>query len=57
MNAVDDDFVEYCRKCTDDQLKAVLKKEWDAYGHRDYASARIAAAERGWQVKDGERVS
>lgn len=57
MNAVDEGFVEYCRKCTDDQLKNVLKKEWDAYGHRDYASARIAAAERGWTVKDGERVS
>jgi hypothetical protein len=56
MNAVDEDFVEYCRQCTDEQLKHVLKKEWDAFGHRDYTSARIAAAERGWRVDKGERV-
>jgi len=56
MNAIDEDFVSYCRQCTDEQLKNVLLKEWEAHQHRDYASARVAAAERGWQVKDGKRV-
>lgn len=56
MNDIDEDFVQYCRQCTDAQLKEVLRKEWDAHQHRDYASARVAAAERGWQVENGERV-
>lgn len=55
-NPIDEDFVQYCRQCTDSQLKEVLKKEFEAYQQRDYPSARIAAAERGWRVKDGERI-
>ena len=53
----DEDFIQYCRQCTDSQLEAVLEKEYNAYKHRDYDSARIAAAERGWQVKNGKRIS
>lgn len=57
MNKIDNDFVEYCRQCTDAQLVNVLLKEWNAYDHRDYGSACVAAAERGWRVKDGVRVN
>jgi hypothetical protein len=55
MNPTDEDFVQYCRTLTDDQLVEVLRKEWAAHGHRDYGSAVVAAGERGWYVKDGER--
>jgi hypothetical protein len=56
-NEIDEDFVQYCRQCTDSQLEHVIQKEYDAFQHRDYPSARIAAAERGWRVEDGKRVS
>lgn len=55
MNPIDEDFVQYCRGLTDDQLEATLRKEWEAFEHRDYGSAVVAAAERGWYIKDGER--
>jgi hypothetical protein len=54
-NDIDEDVIQYCRQCTDAQLEEVLSKEYDAYEHRDYYSARIAAAERGWVVVNGER--
>ena len=54
-NDIDEDFVQYCRQCTDQQLENVLRKEYDAYQHRDYPSARVAAAERGWHVNQGDR--
>lgn len=56
-NAIDDDFVQYCRQCTDSQLEAVLEDEYKAFRHRDYPSARLAAAERGWRVERGVRIS
>lgn len=56
-NAIDNDFVAYCRQCTDKQLENVLKDEYAAYQHRDYPSAQLAAAERGWVVVDGERIA
>ena len=56
MNDIAEDMVLYAKQCTDKQLENVLKKEWDAYQHRDYASARVAAEARGWTVKNGERV-
>lgn len=56
MNNLDESFIQYCRTLTDQQLESVLQKEWAAYEHRDYASARVAAAERGWVVEDGERI-
>lgn len=55
MNPIDEDFVQYCRTLTDAQLEEVLRKEWAAFEHRDYPSAVVAAGERGWYVKDGER--
>lgn len=57
MNPTDEDFVQYCRTLTDAQLENVLLKEWQAHDHRDYSSAVVAAGERGWFVKDGERQS
>lgn len=57
MNPIDDNFVQYCRTLTDAQLETVLLQEWQAFDHRDYPSAAIAAGERGWNVKDGERQS
>jgi hypothetical protein len=56
-NDIDNDFVACCRKCTDSQLKNVLIDEYSAFNHRDYASACIAAAERGWRMHRGERIS
>jgi hypothetical protein len=56
-NEIDQDVVQYCRQCTDAQLEEVLRKEWHAALHRDYASARVVAAERGWVVKNGTRIS
>lgn len=53
----DEDFIQFCRQATDRQLESILEKEFNAYKHRDYDSARIAAAERGWQVKDGKRIA
>lgn len=53
MNALDEDFVDYCRACTDSQLRNILEFEWKSYGHRDYVSARVAASERGWHVHNG----
>lgn len=55
-NAIDNDVVEYCRKCTDSQLEEVLRREYAAFEHRDYPSAQLAAAERGWTVVKGERL-
>lgn len=54
---VDEDFVQYCRQCTDQQLEEVLRFEYGRYRHGDYTNARIAAAERGWRVHKGERIS
>lgn len=51
-----EDRIQFFRQCTDAQLEHNLKREWDAYKHRDYDAARIAAAERGWTVHNGERV-
>jgi hypothetical protein len=55
MNPIDEDFVQYCRTLTDAQLESVLLKEWEAPEHRDYGSAVVAAAERGWYTVDGKR--
>ena len=55
-NLVDVDFVQYCRQCTDAQLEEVLKREYEAFQQRDYASACIAAAERGWITSYGKRL-
>lgn len=57
MQPTDEDFTLYCRTLTDAQLEEVLRKEWAAFEHRDYPSAVVAAAERGWTVKAGERQS
>lgn len=56
-NAIDNDFVNYCRQCTDAQLEEVLRKEYEAFEHRDYPSAQLAAAERGWTVVKGKRIT
>ena len=56
-NPVDRDFVAYCEGLSDRQLENVLQAEWQAHGHRDYPSAELAAAKRGWTCKKGERVS
>ena len=55
-NPIDEDFVQYCRQASDSQLRVILLKEWNADGHRDYGSARLAAAERGWRVAAGRVV-
>jgi len=55
MNPIDESFVQYCRTLTDAQLETVLLQEWHAFEHRDYPSAVVAAGERGWYVKDGQR--
>ena len=57
MNEIDEDFVGFCRQATDSQLENILQDEWNAYEHRDYASAEKAAEERGWTVNNGKRVS
>ena len=57
MNQVNKDFVQFCRQATDAQLESILMKEWQAHEHRDYASAKEAAEERGWQVVKGERIN
>jgi hypothetical protein len=57
MNPIDPNFVQFCRQATDDQLEAILLKEWQAFKHRDYASAQQAAEERGWSVQDGQRTN
>lgn len=57
MNTLDESFIQYCRGLTDQQLESVLQKEWAAYEHRDYPSARVAASERGWVVENGKRVN
>jgi hypothetical protein len=54
---IDEDFVGFCRQATDSQLEAILIDEWKRFEHGDYASARLAAAERGWTVRNGERIS
>ena len=51
---IDEDFVQFCRQATDNQLENILRDEYKRYNHGDYDSARIAAAERGWTVKNGE---
>lgn len=56
MNAIDNDFVSFCRQATDEQLRNILRDEYKAYGHRDYASVAKAASERGWTVLKGEVV-
>lgn len=53
-NELDEDVVDFCRGASDAQLREILRKEWTAHNHRDYPSARVVAAERGWTVKDGE---
>jgi hypothetical protein len=55
--SVDEDVVQYCRQATDTQLENILAKEHARYQHGDYDSACIAAAERGWRVHNGSRVS
>lgn len=55
MNEIDEDVVQFCRQASDAQLESILEKEWKAHKHRDYASARLAAAERGWTVRNGKR--
>jgi hypothetical protein len=57
MNPIDPNFVQFCRQATDDQLEAILLKEWQAFEHRDYPSAQQAAEERGWSVQDGQRIN
>lgn len=52
----DEDFVEFCRQCTDKQLENVLRDEYARYQHGDYISAKLAAAERGWRVFSGQRL-
>jgi hypothetical protein len=54
---IDEDFCDYCRQCTDSQLEEVLRFEWQRFDHGDYDSARIVAAERGWTVHNGKRLS
>lgn len=55
MNQIDEDFVQFCRHATDSQLENILMDEWKAHEHRDYASAKEAAKERGWIVSNGKR--
>lgn len=54
---IDEDFVQFCRQATDTQLEHILAKEYDRHNHGDYDSARVAAAERGWTVRNGSRIS
>lgn len=56
MNAPNDDSIIFFKNCSDQQLEHNLKKEWDAYNHRDYASARVAAEARGWDIGKGLRL-
>ena len=53
----DENFIQFCRQATDSQLENILRDEYKRYQHGDYDSARIAAAERQWRVKNGERIS
>lgn len=55
FNDIDEDFCDYCRTASDKQLEAILAKEFDA--RRDYNSARLVAAERGWTVTNGKRIN
>jgi hypothetical protein len=54
---IDNDVVQYCRQASDTQLENILAKEYARHQHGDYDSARLAAAERGWTVRAGKRVS
>ena len=54
---IDQDFVQFCRQATDTQLENILLKEFSRYKHGDYDSACLAAAERGWIVKNGKRIA
>ena len=54
---MDENFIQFCRQATDTQLENILRKEYTRHKHGDYDNVRIAAAERGWWVKDGERIS
>jgi hypothetical protein len=54
---IDEDFLMFCRKCTDQQPENVLLKEYSRHKHGDYDTAMIAAAERDWVVKSGERIA
>lgn len=51
-----EDFINYCRQCSDSQLTHVLRDEYARYKHGDYYLALVAAAERGWSVNKGERA-
>lgn len=57
VKEIDENFVQFCRGLTNKQLENVLLDEWKAHEHRDYPSAVAAATERGWSVKDGERLN
>ena len=52
---IDEDFILFCRQATDRQLENILRDEYARHRHGDYDSARVAAAERGWNVTNGER--
>jgi hypothetical protein len=52
-----EDTIQFFRQCTDAQLEHNLKKKWEAYKHRNYNEVRIAAAERGWTVRNGKRIN
>jgi hypothetical protein len=41
-------FQLFCQKATDNQLKNILQKEFEAGRHDDYQTAREAALSRGW---------
>lgn len=56
-NQIDNDMTAFGRQCSDAQLEHNLKREWDAHRHRDYPSLLIAASERGWTVRKGERIA
>lgn len=55
----DDDFAQFCRNASDDQLQNILRKEWegqqrDADREGCYLAALVIATERGWTVNRGE---
>jgi DNA helicase HerA-like ATPase len=45
-------FQLFCQKATDNQLKNILKKEFEADRPDDYAIAREAALRRGWTYEE-----
>ena len=57
---MDESSIQYFKQCTDAQLENCLADEFvrhQQHAHGDsYAEAQVAAASRGWIVRNGKRV-